>query len=597
MMSDAGMNERVFFSGNEAIARGAWEAGVHVAAGYPGTPSTEIIENLARCKDVDVEWSTNEKVAFDVAYGASLAGGRSLAVMKHVGLNVALDSLMVTPFSGIHGGFVVISADDPGMHSSQNEQDNRYLAKFAKIPMLEPSDSQEAKEFTKFAFEISEQFDIPVLIRTTTRTSHSKSVVQLSDAKRIPPKKFKQDPQKYVVPIYGKRWRKNVEERLKKLEAFAEECHLNRIEWNEKKIGIITSGVSYQYAKEVLPDASVLKLGLTYPLPRKLVEEFCSQVEQICVVEELEPFIEEHLRIYGVKNAHGKHEIIGKNTLPQIFELNPDILRKSFFGSNGRGSFDKEISIPVRPPVLCPGCPHSGVYYVLHKLKAIVTGDIGCYTLGALPPFNSLDTTFCMGAGIGNVFGIEKVHRSTLGNKLVAVIGDSTFLHSGIAPLINIVFNKGMSTVVIMDNSTTGMTGHQQHPGMGKTLRNEPTTAVNYEELVKSIGVKHVRIVDPYDLKETESVIKETLALQEPSVVISRRPCVLLESERAKPHKPYEVIEEKCEECDLCLKIGCPAIDGSTAVPFISRERCIGCDLCAKLCSFEAIIPSEADIH
>lgn len=585
------MSKRHFLSGNEAIARGAWEAGVHVATGYPGTPSTEIIENLARYEDIDVEWSTNEKVAFDVAYGASLAGGRALVSMKHVGVNVALDSLMVTPFAGVHGGFVIITADDPGMHSSQNEQDNRYLAKFAKVPMLEPSDSQEAKDYVKIAFDMSEQFDVPVFLRTTTRTSHSKSVVEMGEPDRKLPKKYKPDPAKHVVPIYGKRWRQNIEDRLRRLEEFAESSPLNTIEWRSKEVGVITSGISYQYVKEIFGNASILKLGMIYPMPKKMLMDFCRQVEKIYVIEELEPFIEEHLRIIGVKNSRGENTIIGKDAVPNMFELSPDILRKGLFGEDGRASLESEISVPPRPPVMCPGCPHSGVYFALHKLKAVVTGDIGCYTLGALHPFSALDTTFCMGAGIGNAFGMGKVHRGTMGKKLVAVIGDSTFLHSGIAPLIDIVFNKGISTVILMDNSTTGMTGHQQHPGMGKTVRNLDTYAINYEELLRAIGVKHLRVVDPYDLSATEQAIKEALALEEPAVVISRRPCVLLESERAKPHQPYEVIEELCEECDLCLKIGCPAIGGLNAVPVISKERCIGCDLCAKLCAFDAIVP------
>ena len=583
------MSTKQFFSGNEAIARGAWEAGVHVATGYPGTPSTEIIENLARYEDIDVEWSTNEKVAFDVAYGASLAGARSLVSMKHVGVNVALDSLMVTPFSGVHGGFVVITADDPGMHSSQNEQDNRFFAKFAKIPMLEPSDSQEAKEFVKIAFEMSEQFDVPVFLRTTTRTSHSKSVVELAEPIRTSPKKYKADPGKHVVPIYGKRWRQNIEDRLVKLGEFAESFPHNAIEWNSRKIGIITSGISYQYAKEACPDASFLKLGMVYPLPKKMIDWFCDGVETTYVIEELEPFIEEQLRILGVKNCYGVTNLIGKEEIPNMFELAPELVRRAFTKVSIPESFATQISIPPRPPVLCPGCPHSGVYYALHKLKAVVTGDIGCYTLGALPPFNALDSTFCMGAGIGNAFGMEKVHRESMGRKLVAVIGDSTFLHSGIAPLIDIVFNRGISTVILMDNSTTGMTGHQQHPGMGKTIRNQNTYAIDYEQLIRAIGVNHLRVVDPYNLDETEKTIKEAMALDEPAVVISRRPCVLLEEERAKPHYPYEIIGELCEECDLCLKIGCPAIDGSEPIPFIAKERCIGCDLCAKLCNFDAI--------
>jgi len=593
-MSD---QQRLFCSGNEAIARGAWEAGVHVASGYPGTPSTEIIENLATYDDVDVEWSTNEKVAFDVAYGASIAGGRALVAMKHVGVNVALDSIMVTPFGGIHGGFVIITADDPGMHSSQNEQDNRYLAKFAKIPMLEPSDSEEARRFTKLAFEISEQFDTPVFLRTTTRTSHSQSIV--TPEERVPAKArgYKSEPTKRVVPIYGKRWRKNVDDRVAKLEEFAETFPANTVEGSSRTIGIITSGISYQYAKEAFPDASILKLGMIYPFPRKLIRDFCRSVETVAVVEELEPFIEEQLKILGVTNAAGETTIVGKDKIPSVFELSPEVVKRSLLGTPAPPTFDKEISIPARPPVMCPGCPHSGVYFALHKLKAVVTGDIGCYTLGALPPFSAIDTTFCMGAGIGNAFGMGKVHRDTMQNKLVAVIGDGTFLHSGIAPLIDIVFNRGVTTVVLMDNSTTGMTGHQQHPGMGKTIREEETFAIDYEQLLRAIGIRHVKVVDPYDMAGTEAALRESMALGEPSVVISRRACVLLPEEKSKSRTPYEILSELCEECDLCLKIGCPAIDGSESIPTISRERCIGCDLCAKLCHFDAIVPADGGVR
>lgn len=590
------MSDRRLCSGNEAIARGAWEAGVNVATGYPGTPSTEIVENLARYEDIDVEWSTNEKVAFDVGYGACLAGARVLVAMKHVGVNVALDSIMVTPFAGVGGGLVIITADDPGMHSSQNEQDNRYLAKFAKLPMLEPADSREALLFTKTAFEISEEFDGPVFLRTTTRTSHSKSVVEFGTAQRTDPRAYQPNPRKHVVPIHGKAWRQSVEDRVARLAEFAETFEQNRVEWNNRRVGVITGGISYHYAKEAFPDASVLKLGMVFPLPRHMIESFCAAVETVYIVEELEPYLEEEIRILGAAGPGTRCKLIGKDVLPRIFELSPDVIRHRVQGAAIPESFANEISIPPRPPVLCPGCPHSGIYHVMSKLGVTATGDIGCYTLGALAPFNALHTTFCMGAGVGNAFGIEKVHRGSIGRRLVAVIGDSTFLHSGITPLIDIVFNRGITTVVLMDNSTTGMTGHQQHPGMGKTIRNQDTHAINFEHLAAAIGIRLVRTVDPYDLDATERVLKEALAADEPAVVISRRPCVLLDSERAKPHYPYEVVADECQECSLCLDIGCPALDGSESIPVISRERCIGCDLCAKLCPFEAIrmIPQEA---
>jgi indolepyruvate ferredoxin oxidoreductase alpha subunit len=461
--------------------------------------------------------------------------------------------------------------------------------------MLEPADSEEARRFTKLAFGISEEFDTPVFVRTTTRTSHSKSIVTTEEPLRKAPKNYKSEPSRYVVPIYGKRLRKNIDDRMKKLGDFAETFAENRIERGYSDIGVITSGISYQYAREAFPDASVLKLGMIYPFPRKMIGEFCARVKTLYIVEELEPFIEEHLSIFGVTELHTGVKIIGKEKLPSVFELSPDTVRGSFLDTASPEPFDRQIGIPVRPPVLCPGCPHSGVYFALRKLKATVTGDIGCYTLGALPPFSAIDTTFCMGAGIGNAFGMEKVHREAMGKKLVAVIGDSTFLHSGIAPLIDIVFNRGITTVVLMDNATTGMTGHQQHPGMGKTIREEKTFAIDYEQLLRAIGINHINVIDPYDLAATERALKEAMAIGEPSVVISRHPCVLLEEEKAKSHVPYEVIDGLCEECDLCLKIGCPAIDGSTPVPSISRERCIGCDLCAKLCHFDAIVPATAN--
>jgi len=575
--------KKVFLSGNEAIARGAYESGVHFAAAYPGTPSTEILENIAQYDEIRAEWSTNEKVALDVGYGAALGGARVIVALKHVGLNVALDTFMVTAFAGTNGGLVIISADDPGMHSSQNEQDNRYLAKFGKIPMLEPSDSQEAKDYVKIAFEISENYDIPVLLRTTTRTSHTKCLVELGERKEVRVKEYTKDERKHVVPVYGKLLRKNVEDRLKKLEEYSEKFVYNKIERGTNGTGIITSGISYQYAREVFPEASFLKLGMTFPLPKEKILEFISAYKKIYIIEELEPFIEEQLRIWGVK------EITGKEKITNIGELSPEAVAKGLLNLNPPKDYTEEIDVIPRPPLMCAGCPHAGLFYVLHKLQLTVAGDIGCYTLGTLPPFSALDTTFCMGAGIGNAFGFSIAQKEELKNKVAAVIGDSTFLHGGIPGLIDIVYNKGFVTVIICDNKTTGMTGHQEHPGSGYTIKKEETFAVDYETLARAVGINYVKKVDPHNLAETEAIINEAVNLEEPAVVISDRICAMLPVVRYAEHDIYFIDHENCTACKVCYRIGCPAMERSGEKPEIDRNRCIGCTLCVQLCKFDAI--------
>ena len=587
------IDRKKFFSGNEAIAYGAWEAGVHVACAYPGTPSTEILEHLSMFKEVDAEWSTNEKVAFDVGYGASIAGARVIVSMKHVGVNVAADSLMVTAFSGVHGGFVLISSDDPGMHSSQNEQDNRFFAKFAKIPMLEPANAQEAHDWTKRAFELSEQFDIPVMIRTTTRVNHTKCLVELGERVEVPVRKYVPDAHKHVVPVYGKLHRQRVEDRVIELAAFSEEGEFNRVEWRSKQIGVITSGISYQHTREVFPDASILKLGMTWPLPKRTVLEFIAACEQVYIIEELEPFMEEEVRSWGISS------IIGKDKVSRTGELSPELLRESFFGVRPPASFADEMPVQTRPPIMCPGCPHSPVFETLRRNRAIVTGDIGCYTLGALPPHDSIHTTFCMGAGLGNAFGIVKAHPE-LRKKVVGVIGDSTFMHSGISPLADAVFNKAIGTFIIMDNSTTAMTGHQQHPGMSVTAKGEPTRAIDYEQLVRALGVQWVKTVDPYDMDDLRKVIKEAMEAEEVTVVITKHPCVLLPEERQKAGKPFQIDQDACTSCMLCFRIGCPALIRTDEVPYIDESRCNGCYLCGELCNLDAIKKVdqiELDLH
>lgn len=582
-------------TGNEAIARGFYEAGGHLAAAYPGTPSTEILENMAGYKEIYSEWSPNEKVAIEVAIGASIAGARALSAMKHVGVNVAADPLMTYGYTGVNGGFVLISADDPGMHSSQNEQDNRFLAKFAKIAMLEPSDSQEAKDFMKEALRISEEFDTPVLYRVTTRVCHSKTIVELGERENVAVKPYTKNMEKFIAtPANAKKMHVIVEDRLKKLEEYSNNSPLNKIEWNDKKIGVITSGIAYQYAKEVFEEeASYLKLGFTHPLPFKKIEEFAKEVDTLYVIEELEPYIEDQIKARGIK-------CIGKEKISNIGELNPDIIAKSLLGKERSKNEDitqaQELLIS-RPPTLCAGCPHRGIFYVMSKLKnVVVTGDIGCYTLGSAEPLSAMDTCICMGASVSAGHGAQKAFEiAGVDKKVIGVLGDSTFFHSGITGLIDIVYNKGNALTMILDNRITGMTGHQENPGTGYTLMGESTVAIDIEQLVRAIGVKNVKVINPLELKESEAVLKELLASNEPSVVITKWPCVLKKfSEEDKKQfdctlsKRYRVNEEKCKSCKMCLKSGCPALSFDKYSK-INEDMCVGCGVCAQICPFDAI--------
>lgn len=570
--------------GNEGVARGAYEAGVRVATAYPGTPSTEITESIAEYDDIYAEWSPNEKVALEVAIGASIGGARAIVSMKHVGLNVAADPLFTVSYTGVNGGLVIVVADDPGMHSSQNEQDSRYYARSAHIPMLEPSDSQEAKDFVKMAFEISEKYDTPVFIRMTTRVAHSQSLVEIADREPIPLKEYKKDFSKYVMmPGMARKRHIVVEERMKRLQEDCSSFSINRIEEGDKSIGIITSGVVYQYAKEAFPNASFLKLGMIHPLPKKLIEEFASKVEKVYVLEELEPVIEEQIRSWGI-------DVIGK----ELFSVQGEYSAKLIEERIKRVEVQKVSAenLPMRPPVLCPGCPHRAAYYVIKKLKLHVMGDIGCYTLGALPPLETVDACVCMGASIGMAHGVAKARGKDFAKKTVAVIGDSTFIHSGITGLIDIVYNNGIATVIILDNSTTAMTGHQDHPATGRTIKGEPAPVLNLVELVKAVGIKNVRVVDPFDLEGSERILREETQKEEPSVIIFKRPCALLDKTF---ETPLQIDSSACRRCGLCLRLGCPAIENKDEGRItINYALCNGCGLCERVCKFNAIRRADA---
>lgn len=569
---------RQLLSGDEAVARGAWEAGCKVAAAYPGTPSTEILESLATYKDVYCEWSVNEKVALEVTLGAALAGVRSLAAMKHVGLNVAADPLFSAAYIGVRGGLVIVTADDPGMHSSQNEQDNRFYGLSAKIPVLCPSDSQEAKDFTKIGFDISEQFDIPVLLRLTTRIAHSSSIVSLNDRTNKPHRGYEKDLHKTtLLPAFARLRHIDLEKRLTRLQEYVETTPLNVMEINEPDIGIICDGVAYQYAREVFPKASFLKLGMVYPFPSELVLKFAARVKEIFVIEEVDPFIELHVRALGLKAK-------GKNCLPRVGELNPGVVRLAFKKSETKPVPESEI--PNRPPALCPGCPHLGIFYSLQKQKVIIGGDIGCYTLGALPPHNGMDTCIDMGASITFAHGVDKALSDSDPRPRIAIIGDSTFFHSGITGLVNAVYNRSNIIVIITDNRTTGMTGHQDHPGTGKTLMGEITTTIDIEKIARACGVENVVRVDPYQIKPTRQIIRKTISEKKPAVIISQRPCALLVGNQG-PAK--QVVTEECVGCRNCLALGCPAISFTENKAFILPTRCVGCKMCVEICPQGAI--------
>lgn len=566
--------------GNEAVARGLYEGGLRVASSYPGTPSTEITECIAKYDDVYSEWAPNEKVAMEVAVGSSIAGARSFCAMKHVGLNVAADPLFTASYTGVNAGMVIAVADDPGMHSSQNEQDSRHYAKAAKLLMLEPSDSEECLEYAKAAYELSEKFDTPVILRLTTRVAHSRSIVNIGERNDIGVKDYVKNPGKYVMmPAMAKKRHIVVEDRMVAEREWAETASINTVEYNDKKIGVISSGICYQYAKEALGDrVSYLKLGCVNPLPIELIKNFAANCDKVYVLEELDPFIEEHCKQIGI-------DVIGKDAFTLQGEYSQNLIAKVIFGET-KPTMKADIDIPARPPVLCAGCPHRGLYYALKKLKLTVSGDIGCYTLGALPPIGMMDTCVCMGASVSALHGRNKADENNCKNS-VAVIGDSTFIHSGITGLIDIAYNQSNSTVIILDNSITGMTGHQDNPTTGKTIKGDPTTAVSLELLAKAVGIDRVRVVDPYNLKECEDVIREEVAADEPSVVISRRPCALLKYVKHNP--PLKINKDKCVGCKMCMKIGCPAIsmrDGKSEIDF---KQCVGCNVCSQLCKFDAI--------
>jgi indolepyruvate ferredoxin oxidoreductase alpha subunit len=583
-------SNKKFLSGDEAVAQGAWEAGCHIAAAYPGTPSTEILEAVVTYPDIYCEWSTNEKVAYEVALGASMAGARALYTSKHVGLNVAADPFFSSAYIGSHGGLVVITADDPSMHSSQNEQDNRYYGIAAKVPVLCPSDSQECKDFTKLAFDISERFNIPVIVRLTTRTSHANGVVICEDRQSVPIKGYEKNVQKnLILPAFARKLHASLEERMLKLKEYSETADINRIEEGKEGVGIIADGVAYTYAREAYPDAWFLKLGMSHPLPEKLVREFASKVKKIFIVEENDPIIETAVKAMGV-------DCIGKEKVPRVLELNPDRLRKAFFDEE-TASLDVG-DVPARPPALCPGCTHRPVFAILARLKPIITGDIGCYTLGALPPLNAMDTCVDMGASITVAHGIRKAldlvqDEKQKNRKIVAVIGDSTFFHSGLTGLANVVYNSSPITVIIMDNRITAMTGHQQHPGTGKTLMGADAVEIDPAEVARALGVKYVKVVDPYDYAATKEVLTEAINLDEPAVVITKRACPLYD--RSMWREPYWINENECVGCKTCVRLGCPAISfkAEEKKAYITPVLCTGCSICAQVCPKGAIHASE----
>ena len=581
--------KKTILSGNEAIARGAFEAGVLVASAYPGTPSTEILENVVKYPEIDASWATNEKVSMEVAIGASFGGARALCTMKHVGVNVAADPLFTLSYTGVRGGLVLVVADDPELHSSQNEQDSRNYSKFIKIPMLEPADSQEALDFTRLAYDISEQFDTPVMLRTTTRISHSKSVVMTGDrVTDLPTPKLEKNPAKLVMlPGNARKRHPIVEQRTLDLEKWSVEQTFNRIEEGSSDVGIITAGVAYQYAREAMPDASILKLGMVNPLPKKLIRDFAARFKTLYVVEELDPFLEEQIKAMGI-------EVVGKDLLPICGELSAGIVRQALTGEKAEeGTQPAPLALPPRPPNMCPGCPHRGVFFALNKLKAYVTGDIGCYTLGFMPPLSAMDTCICMGASIGTAVGMSKVVSDEEKQKVVAVIGDSTFLHTGINGLLDMVYNKSTTTLIILDNRITAMTGRQDNAASGYTLMNNESYEVDLAEICRAVGVKHVTVIDPYEMDNTRELIRTEMARPEPSVIITRRPCMLMKRDVVEKKPPLFVEVDKCTGCKACLQIGCPAIEwdataGKRGQAKVNRLLCVGCSQCRQVCKFDA---------
>ncbi len=568
--------------GNEAFARGLYEAGCKIVSSYPGTPSTEITEEIAKYDEVYAEWAPNEKVAMEVALGASIGGARSFCAMKHVGLNVAADPLYTAGYTGVTAGMVVAVADDPGMHSSQNEQDSRHHAIASKCLMIEPSDSGECKEFAKAAYELSEKFDSPVIVRLSTRVSHSQSAVELCDREEKDLVPYEKNAAKYVMmPGNAIKRHPVVEDKLAAAAEYAETSPLNKLEINDTAIGVITSGISYQYAKEALgTKASYLKLGWVNPMPTQIIKDFAAKCDKVYVIEELDGIIENHCNSIGVK-------VIGKELFGYIGEISQTIVSEKILGVKPEyETFDEPV--PVRPPVMCAGCPHRGLFYCLSKLGVTVSGDIGCYTLGATPPLCAMDTTICMGASISGLHGFNKARGAESEKKSVAVIGDSTFMHSGMTGLVNVAYNASNTTVIILDNSITGMTGHQQNPTTGKNLKGDPAYAVDLEALCHALGINSVRVVDPYHMAETEAVIKEELAKEEPSVIISRRPCALLKYVKHKP--ALKVDTDKCVGCKQCLKVGCPAISMKDGKSVIDHTQCVGCGICTEMCKLNAIV-------